>query len=1464
MKKVFSKVLKFGLRLFLAVVLLLFILSALISVPSIQTKVVQRLTKTLSKKLNTEVSIGYANISWNGKFKLEDLLIDDQHGDSLIFIEHFDFRILSIKRFAKKVSLGGVKMQKVLVDFHRKNGDSSLNYTFLTQLGKGGGGGGVWMIDLKSVEIEQGEFRYYIAGYEPPTDRTFDENDFAFRQINGSFKDFQIIGDSLNFKIKNLSTVEKNGLPVSRLVSKTIIHRNGMQFSELLLRTNQSSIEDYLAFDYSGFSDFSHFIDSVYIRTNLVNTIVSASDLEYFSKNLTPYKHNVLAVSGNAKGYVSNFKFEDFNIKVGNQSVLAGDVDIKGLPNWRSSFVKLKLSSLASNPQDIERVMSLKLADNLKKFGNIQFSGHLTGFYTDFAADGDLYSELGHLTSRINFKLLQDKNARYLGNLTAENFALGDFLGNNQLGKTSFNIDLVEGSGLTLANMKTKLDGQISNIQLNGIEIKNITANGLYTDQKFDGIAEFKDPNVDLTFKGKIDFKQQKPVFDFESEIRNFDLQKLKIDTADTRISGNINISMKGKTINDMEGTVQIGQFKASRNNRVLKFDSIFISNFFEADQRQLKLKSDMLNANMNGQFELSNFNQIYAEFLANMFPDFYEKPNVTSPTVIDADIEVFPNSLISYWTPYNILLGKGKFKASYNSSEKTLKTTGFFDSMSYNHYTFKKYDFTLIKVPDQWLGLNSYAKEVSSNGKTLTNYIMLNANVLPTFAEFALDIADTTDLIAFRSYGSVDFKSDTLRLALEESKFYLDNRVWVLPVNNKGYYYNDKLYISNFEAQNGNQAIKISGIASNDKNDKLTIYTQNLHLDEFNPLFKSSGYTIGGVSNDSVGILRALGNPIIQGNLKITNLAVNNDTIGDFKITTSSNQDPLLMNINAEIANGLLKDVTLKGTLDLRNEIDVLNFQLWAKESSIKPAEPWFKGVASDFRGTVSTSEMRITGNLKEPKFWGTVTARGVGIKVDYLNTNYHVNDFFEISNDKISFKNVDVVDDFGNKAFLNGTIYHNLFDKFSFDLTVDRANNLQVLNTDKTSGEVFYGKAFATGSATFKGPLENMVIDIKGKSNNGTKLVIPIYYTSENQMVDYIKFKKPPTNDSTETIVTKAPNDQILKMNFNLDVTDDAEFVLLFDEVLDDKITGRGNGNINMTYNSATEDFYMFGTYVISSGSYPFSSPTLASEKFDLREGGQIVWNGDPYNAKINLQAAVARNTAKPIDLMLGLVEDEERYNNTIKMNVILNLKGELFNPDITFGWEFPDASQFGGLGEFNSMVKKVEADPDEMNRQVFSLLTFGSFIPASNFGIDVGNSNGYRDIVNSSIGNFLSNQLNNWISEYAKNLELDVNYITPSSGISDQQKAELILSIRQKILNERLEFSGTYNNNPNAATNSYNFDLVFKVKKDGTLKLKTFYKRANDPNLGQISNVTTSGLGLYFRKQFDAIRLRKTKVE
>jgi hypothetical protein len=60
----------------------------------------------------------------------------------------------------------------------------------------------------------------------------------------------------------------------------------------------------------------------------------------------------------------------------------------------------------------------------------------------------------------------------------------------------------------------------------------------------------------------------------------------------------------------------------------------------------------------------------------------------------------------------------------------------------------------------------------------------------------------------------------------------------------------------------------------------------------------------------------------------------------------------------------------------------------------------------------------------------------------------------------------------------------------------------------------------------------------------------------------------------------------------------------------------------------------------------------------------------------------------------------------------------------------------------------------------------------------------------------------------------------------------------------------------------SNLYDLNFQYDLSDDGTFKLKGFHRNANDPTLGNLSNLTTSGIGLFYRHQFDYFWFNKPK--
>jgi len=113
--------------------------------------------------------------------------------------------------------------------------------------------------------------------------------------------------------------------------------------------------------------------------------------------------------------------------------------------------------------------------------------------------------------------------------------------------------------------------------------------------------------------------------------------------------------------------------------------------------------------------------------------------------------------------------------------------------------------------------------------------------------------------------------------------------------------------------------------------------------------------------------------------------------------------------------------------------------------------------------------------------------------------------------------------------------------------------------------------------------------------------------------------------------------------------------------------------------------------------------------------------------------------------------------------------------------------------------------------------------------------------------TVSDLLSKQAAGLLTRLDPNLDLTVDMLNATDPT--KSRAALI-SASRRVLDNRLELQGSF-----ATDNSQNnFQAVYTFRKNGSLKAKAFNRMGFDPIYSR--NITTSGLGLYYRREFDHI--------
>ncbi|MFH0893851.1 MAG: translocation/assembly module TamB domain-containing protein, partial [Bacteroidota bacterium] len=632
-------------------------------------------------------------------------------------------------------------------------------------------------------------------------------------------------------------------------------------------------------------------------------------------------------------------------------------------------------------------------------------------------------------------------------------------------------------------------------------------------------------------------------------------------------------------------------------------------------------------------------------------------------------------------------------------------------------------------------------------------------------------------------------------------------------------------------------QAIRIRGKIADNLTDSLQVAFSEFNLASLNTLTKKSGYEMGGVVNGTASVNDLYKTMNLTSGLYITNLVVNNDVLGNASISTTWNNQKKGVGVNATIFRGPLKTFDVNGTYYPTGE--KLDFDISLDKFKLNMLRSYVKSFATINKG-IATGNMKLVGTASDPDLSGMLELQQVNIRVDYLNAVYSFADKIEIRKDAFILNGLTLNDTVGNKAIVTGQITHNRFKDFNIDLNIS-ANNLACLNTNANMNNMFYGKASITGLIAVTGPPENIRIDIDAKTEKHTQLFIPISDATEASNNSFIHFTSSEKNSKTDD--SYLPDFSGLQLNFDFEVTTDAELQIILDQKAGDIIRSRGNGNLNMNINTLG-DFKMFGDYIIEDGDYLFTMENIINKKFKVKQGGSLKWNGDPYDADLDIEA-VYDLKASLYDLRLDIDTSKKR----VPVACTIFMKDKLFNPSISFDIDFP------GMDEFAREQYKAVVRPD-INKQVFALLVLTRFVLPTAMQGGSEQSTGGNNALGANSSELLSNQLSNWLSQISQEFDIGVNY-RPGDEIS---RDEVEVALSTQLFNDRVSIDGNFGvaGQQQAASNIVgDVNIEAKPFKKGNLKLKAYNKTNTSNDQFKKNSPYTQGMGLFYRKEFNSFR-------
>lgn len=1430
----------------------------------VQNYLVDELSERFSEKLGAQVSIGTAYYTLFNKIVLKDVYLEDRQGDPLLRSERVTGHLKYLSLRERQLYFREVALENARI---RLSQDTSgkLNLHFLVQELKREDTTKERM-QLHFNEIRLKNSHLTLArqktgkGKKLPFSRELQDLDLRVQDLNAD-------SGRVRMNIKHLAFKDQNGFEVKKLSTRFRLNRAVMELDHFALETPRSNLKiDSLHFTHDQYEGFKSPLTRLRFELTIQPSRIDFRDMAYFSKKFRNLPDQQLIISGHFKGPVDKLKGRKVHLAMGRQTELLTDFSLDGLPDISRTFMYIDMNHFYTGIRDLKvlnrflpKDNKISLPQSLSHLGRVRYRGNFTGFIDDFVAYGTFNTELGEISTDLLIQPRQKEGLALKGNLKTRNFDIGGLVDNREnVGKFSMNME-VKGSLFQDRGFRAQTDGTIEKLEINRYNYSNIQLNGLLTHKKYDGVLSIDDPNIQFNFHGGIDFSGEVPVFDFNARLANAKLNKLNISPEDTtaNLSFSLMSNFRGSNLDDASGVIRMTQGKLVKNNKELHFDNFQLDAEHKRDSHRITVKSDHIEAQLVGRYRSTTIYQSLKNLTLSYLPIFIKTKKDTASVNFQNDFRLTVNlkqthKITEIFLPNVSLSDSSKVRLDYRGGgSKYFELNARADNMRFKNWNFKN---LLLEShsQDSSFALNINFDQVITEGenpihylhdfrlKSLTGYNkskFLTRWNEPGTQQQKGELISLIDLERNKKTGNL-----RTNLFLLPGDIHINGQTWHVAqssvvIDSSSYNFNDLSFYHQ------DQRMFVNGLITKDPTDTLKVEFSQLTLDHANVLFPKNNLVFNGTINGKASLSNLYDQPSFQSNLSIDTLFVNNQKIGNTRIHSAWNNQKEHIALEIESQRGKLKTIDIGGTYKPENQD--LRFNLQLDKLRMAALNPILQKNFSGFNGALS-GQLNVRGTANHPLFSGRVSAQKTSFIIDYLQTEYNLTHTFDVANNTLLFKDVRVNDQKGHSADVNGKIQFNTLKDIDYSFIID-AEQFRALNTTGLDNNIYYGNAYASGLVNIQGNTrtKNLNIDASLTTGENTRINLPIGDRGRASKTQFITFTGEDDNGDMQTNEKESYQANLsgLIMNFDLEVTPQARTRIIFDPELRDIIEARGRGNLNMEVNNSG-DFRIYGNYTIEEGDYMFSLKNVIRKEFEIEQGSQIIWNGQPQNADINVTAVYNLRTS----LNNLLMDTTQYYNKRIPVECRIQLTEKLVNPNINFDIALPTADE-----STRARVQGAINTEEELNKQFLSLLVLNTFMPSQQYMAGQNEAFGMgASSMAFTTSELLSNQLSHWLSQISNNWDIGVNY-QPGDEIS---KDQMEVALSTQLLNNRLIINGnveTTGKYQQASELVGDFRVDWKLTPNGKLRLKFFNR--NSDRLVYEETRYIQGAGLFYREEFNS---------
>lgn len=1446
----------------------------------------------LTRLLGTEVSVGGVYFEPFNTISIEDVSVEDDFGKKALEIKDIDARFeLSYFLSTGRIAVDYAAVDGLKVHIYKATDNSPLNIAGIIKRLKPKQekkSPSRIQLSIGSVDIRHGDIRYDVLN-APQTSNLFNARHIRLKNLELAAMLPMAGNDSIAVRLDHLSATEASGFILNNLTTTVYYTPKSLEIQclDVSLPNTDMRLGD-IKLRYDSVSQLKTIGRSIPVTLKLLDgSHITPSDFSPFVPALKSMKDDYdLAIEG--YGTLSDLTISAFKIShPGLALSMQGRINVDSLRCKDLHLLgSIRAAEVAAMLDKAQLGISSKLLADITRLGNVRMDVNASGNRHNFDGNAILRTSVG-IVSIDGTLSAKDKSFDCLtANATVDiqDINLGLVMAEARLGKFTGSIDIDADIIRSRRSFAGDVSAQIDAIEWNGQMYHDIVVQGNSDlDRTFvaDLTANTEAGNIVANIEGSYDTSA--PALSLAATIQDVDLQTLGVSDKyeGYKLNAEIGADLQGRIDTWVNGYVQVKKLRFEHPEKPsIELDNIRLSADNTSSPVTMSVESDFLKGQLSGQIHLQTIAGECRDILSHIIPAFLDATwheraqmdiasgrynkftyefeladaeklsrflrlpvQVIYPVTIDGEVDYASHRMtMAVDAPY-LLNGEKLVENTAMQIDVSGETADGGEGLATVYAT--------TQMPTKKGEMAVVANLSAAGGRIDTHIDWSLEREKPINGQIAFSTLldrDARGLCAIVDFNpcNITFGDDIWNIARSTITYNADG-----------------VRADGFKMSTDSQSILIDGIASADIEDVMNVKLDHIEMIKIFETLDINKALIGGIATGTIQARGLMGanRTITADYLHVKDISYNYCALGDANVKALWDAERMAVALDADVVDENGIHSRINGDIFPMNE--GLDINIDATKVKVGFLKPFMSAFADDVSGYAS-GHARLFGTFKFIDLEGDLYADNFGIKIGFTNTWYYATDSVHIRPGIIEIPPIKVKDSYGHTADLRGWVKHTYFKAPEFDFAVTNAHDFLSYDVTPSISPDWYGRIYGNGSAFVTGRPGMVNIGVNMSTAPGSTFTFVLSDRLDAEEYKFLTFRRKQVkreNGAIADLVEVDPvpavireyqrrmrkanedNPSTYSMDIQVDITPQAKVNLVMDPVGGDEIKSNGRGNLRMTYVTPGNDLHLYGTYTIEHGTYNFTLQDIIVKDFTIKEGSSVAFTGDPYNARLDINAIYGVN-ANLSDLDESFLQDKDLNRTNVPVNAVMKVSGDMRQPDIGFDLEFPTLTS-----DIYRKVRSIVSTDEMMNRQIIYLLALNRFYTPEYMSTTKGSD--LFSVASSTI----SSQLSSMLGKLSDNWTIAPNLRSDRGDFSD---VEFDVALSSTLLNNRLRLNGNFGyRDKSLNTNQFigDFDIEYLLTPSGVWRLKA-YNRYNDQNYYLRTAQTTQGVGIMYRRDFDRL--------